>query len=160
MLAQSLELVMELVFTVYLCGITQLQSIKVHKTALNAEEYVKWDYFKSTQAINKAKDQGYAVFSVEQSANSSKLNEYDFPEKTALIFGNEITGIGPAIMESSDKVISFHGEAKLSECIYLCWNSCILYKNETMKTIQPRIITGKYKGFRLSVPNNAKANYR
>jgi 16S rRNA (guanine966-N2)-methyltransferase len=25
-----------------------------------------------------------------------------------------------------------------------------------MKTIQPRIITGKYKGFRLSVPNNAR----
>jgi len=95
------------VHNIYLCGITPTpEHKKVHKTALNAEEYVKWDYFKSTQeAINKAKDQGYAVFSVEQSANSSKLNEYDFPEKTALIFGNEITGIGPAIMESSDKVI-------------------------------------------------------
>ncbi|CAG1022876.1 tRNA (guanosine(18)-2'-O)-methyltransferase [Patescibacteria group bacterium] len=95
------------VHSIHLCGITPTpEHKKVHKTALNAEEYVKWEYFKSTQeAVNKAKEQGYAVFSVEQNANSSKLNEYDFPEKTALIFGNEITGIGPAIMESSDKVI-------------------------------------------------------
>lgn len=92
---------------IYVCGITPTpEHKKVHKTALNAEEYVHWEYFKTTEeAIAKAKQQDYAVFSVEQHPNSKELNEYNFPEKTALVFGNEITGIPPAIIELSDQVI-------------------------------------------------------
>lgn len=93
--------------TVILCGITPTpEHKKVHKTALNAEEYVDWEYYKSTEdAIKTFRDKGYKIFSVEQSNSSKEINQIELPEKIAYIFGNEITGISPAISQLSDSTI-------------------------------------------------------
>mgnify|MGYP005838783541 CR=1 FL=1 len=92
---------------VLLCGITPTpEHKKVHKTALNAEEYIKWQYFKdTTNAIKYAKELGYKTFAVEQGRNSKALNDIDFDNKTAFLFGNEITGVSPAIISECDGVI-------------------------------------------------------
>lgn len=92
---------------VILCGITPTpEHKKVHKTALNAEEYVSWTYFKETvEAIMHCKNIGFTVYSVEQHNQSKPLNEIELPNKSAFLFGNEITGVAPSISDLCDNTI-------------------------------------------------------
>ena len=92
---------------VFLCGITSTpEHKKVHKTALDAENYIDWEYFKdTTSAIAKVKALGYSVYSVEQDTNSKQLNEITFGSNCAFLFGNEITGVAPSISQICDNII-------------------------------------------------------
>ena len=92
---------------VLLCGITPTpEHKKVHKTALNAEEYIDWQYFSNTEeAIEYAKSEGYSIYAVEQDQTAVDLNEIELSDKSAFLFGNEITGVSPAIKQLSDSII-------------------------------------------------------
>lgn len=92
---------------ILLCGITPTpEHKKVHKTALNAEEYISWTYFKETDtAIEYAKSKGYNVYSIEQHPRSKQLNEINLSDKCAFLFGNEITGVAPSINDLCDNTI-------------------------------------------------------
>ncbi|KAA6308130.1 putative TrmH family tRNA/rRNA methyltransferase, partial [termite gut metagenome] len=63
--------------SVYLCGITATPPHPdIHKTALGAEYTVNWKYIKDTvDAIEELKQNGYVVYSVEQTEGSSMLND-------------------------------------------------------------------------------------
>lgn len=91
----------------YLCGITpDINHKKIIKTALGAEKYVKTTYYKDVlEAINKAKNDGYQIISIEQTENSKNLDENRFNDKVCLIFGNEITGVSLKSLEYSDSVL-------------------------------------------------------
>ena len=56
------------------------------------------------------KDQGYTLWSLEGSLTSSSLfnlSEMDIkPKRIALVIGNEISGIDPDILETSDRLVS------------------------------------------------------
>lgn len=82
---------------IYLTGYTALPGHKeIKKTALGAEDSVHWQQFtNAAEAITKLKETGYKVFAVEQVKESILLNEcnIDFKDKTALVFGNEVTGV-------------------------------------------------------------------
>ena len=60
---------------VYLCGITATPpNTEIHKTALGGEDSVDWEYFKTTEeAVEKLKQKGYFVYSIEQVEGSTKL---------------------------------------------------------------------------------------
>jgi tRNA G18 (ribose-2'-O)-methylase SpoU len=60
---------------VYLCGITATPpNVEIHKTALGGEDSVDWEYFKTTEeAVEKLKQKGYFVYSIEQVEGSTKL---------------------------------------------------------------------------------------
>src|SRR6476469_8712436 len=60
---------------VYLCGYTAHPPHKeIKKTALGAEDSVHWEHFKHiSEALTGLKEQGYRVYSVEQTANSLPL---------------------------------------------------------------------------------------
>ena len=60
---------------VYLCGITATPpNAEIHKTALGGEDSVDWEYFKTTEeAVEKLKQKGYFVYSIEQVEGSTKL---------------------------------------------------------------------------------------
>jgi len=92
---------------VLLCGITPTPDHKkVHKTALSAEKYVSWTYFKNTEdAIKYSSDKGYAISCIEQDPKSKNLNEIKFTTKNAFLFGNEITGVAPSINDLCDNTI-------------------------------------------------------
>lgn len=94
---------------VYLCGITATPPNKdIHKTALGATESVDWEYFEDTkQAIEKLKNNGYFVASVEQAENSISLEKFKIKksEKYALIFGHEVKGVAQDIVSMSDACI-------------------------------------------------------
>lgn len=81
---------------IYLCGYTAFPPHKeIRKTALGADETVHWKHFKKIdEAINELKKLGYALYAVEQAEQSRQLNHLDgIPEKIAVIFGNEVTGV-------------------------------------------------------------------
>ena len=84
-----------LIEAVYLTGYTAKPPHKeIKKTALGAEETVRWKHFTNAGlAIEELKQHGYKVFAIEQVVNSISLEKTKVPDKTALIFGNEVGGI-------------------------------------------------------------------
>ena len=78
-----------------LCGITACPPHReIHKTALGADETVKWRYFETTEAACKAlKAEGYRIFAVEQVEGSLPLQDFEFEPDTAYLLGNEVEGV-------------------------------------------------------------------
>jgi tRNA G18 (ribose-2'-O)-methylase SpoU len=48
---------------------------------------------------------GYRLVGLEQTTNSTKLYEYAFPRRTALVIGNERAGIAPDALELLDDCV-------------------------------------------------------
>lgn len=98
-----------MVTSLYLCGYTpQPPHRDIHKTALGATETVNWQYFDTTMgAVQTAKSMGYKIVAVEQAHDSTQLNEFTIAadEKTALVFGNEVTGVNDEVMQMADACI-------------------------------------------------------
>lgn len=95
-----------IVKAVYLCGITACPPhVEIHKTALGAEETVDWTYFKDAiEAVNKLKENGYTVCSIEQTKGSVMLDklQLDKHKKYAVILGNEVKGVQQTVVDNSD----------------------------------------------------------
>jgi len=91
---------------VYLCGITSVPpSAEIHKTALGAEDSVKWVYFKTAvEALESLKKNGYEVYSIEQAHGSTMLQDFTpiYNNRYAVIFGNEVKGVHQEVVDASD----------------------------------------------------------
>lgn len=98
-----------LIEKVILCGITATPPNKdIHKTALDAEKSVPWEYFEETEAaILNLQEDGYRVFAVEQVENSISLPDFTpgKEEKLALVFGNEVKGVQQSVVNMCDGAI-------------------------------------------------------
>lgn len=95
-----------LIDKIYLCGITATPPNKeIHKTALDAEKSVPWEYVKNTQdAVILLKEKGYKVMAVEQVEGSIPLTGFipSKNEKLALVFGNEVKGVSQSVINLCD----------------------------------------------------------
>ena len=103
---------------IYLCGITACPPHQeIHKTALGAEDSVRWRYFETAeQAVEQLHQDGYFVWSVEQCEGSTKLQDLNSNENPSLreghrvglkarvgiIFGNEVKGVHQEVIDMSD----------------------------------------------------------
>ena len=78
-----------------LCGITACPPHReIHKTALGADETVKWRYFDTTEAAcQQLKAEGYRIFAIEQVEDSVPLQDFNFEPHTAYLLGNEVEGV-------------------------------------------------------------------
>ena len=101
---------------IYLCGITpgpydifDRPREQLTKVSLGAEKYVKWEHFKSTTKLtDKLKSDGYEILAIEQSKKAIpyyKLQTKNHKQKLALVVGNEIKGLSPAILKRADKIL-------------------------------------------------------
>ena len=83
-----------------LCGITACPPHReIHKTALGADETVKWRYFDTTQsACQQLMAEGYRIFAIEQVEGSVPLQDFVFEPHTAYIFGNEVEGVTEEVL--------------------------------------------------------------
>jgi tRNA G18 (ribose-2'-O)-methylase SpoU len=98
-----------LVEKIFLCGYTATPPNKeIHKTALDAEKYVEWEYAESTcGVVERLKMEGTRVYAVEQTENSILLPLFH-PEKMgkiAVIFGNEVKGVSQEVIDRCDGVL-------------------------------------------------------
>lgn len=114
---------------VFLCGICPVPpSAEIHKSGLGAEDSVGWEHCEDTMvAVERLRDEGYTIVSVEQTVNSVKLDRFRpyatqesaegtsqesaaetsniglIPSKKyALIFGNEVDGVSQEVVDASD----------------------------------------------------------
>lgn len=89
-----------------LCGITsQPPHREIEKTALGATQSVNWTYYTDTlQAVTQLRNEGYQIIAIEQAENSVMLNNFEpqTDKKYALIFGNEVNGVGDDVMTTID----------------------------------------------------------
>ncbi|MFW6290219.1 MAG: RNA methyltransferase [Mariniphaga sp.] len=94
---------------IYLCGITATPPNKeIHKTALDAEKSVDWEYFEKTEdAIKILQEKGYLVYAVEQVENSTSLPDFHPAEnvKLAFVFGNEVKGVQQKVINVCDGAV-------------------------------------------------------
>lgn len=98
--------------SIYLCGITARPPHReIHKTALGADESVDWKYFETTaEACEHLKASGYRIFAVEQVEGSIMLNDFQTPEKSAYIFGNEVDGVDDKALKYCEQAIEIPQE--------------------------------------------------
>ena len=108
----------------YLCGITPAPldrfgrpNSKLLKVSLGAEQFLEWEQIKRTTAlIDRLKKQHYTIIALELSPRAIQFNHYkpphhtseqtpDATQKIALIVGNEVKGLSPAILKRADSIL-------------------------------------------------------
>ena len=98
-----------LIEAVFLCGYTpQPPHRDINKTALGATETVDWIYFPSAlDAVKELKQKNYKVFAAEQTTESISLEKFirNTAKSTAIIFGNEVEGVGNDLLPLCDGFI-------------------------------------------------------
>lgn len=97
---------------IFLCGITACPPHReIHKTALGAEESVRWRYFDTTEeACKYLKENSYVINAVEQIENSVMLDDFVPTQKSAYIFGNEVDGVDDDVLPYCDNAIEIPQE--------------------------------------------------
>lgn len=94
---------------VYITGYTAHPPHKeIKKTALGAEDTVRWKYFKEmADAVADLRSEGYIIFGVEQVSTSISLEKFEQEANTklAFIFGNEVTGVEHKTLELCDGTV-------------------------------------------------------
>ena len=75
------------------------------KSALGAEEFVKWEQKKSIlPLISKLKKEGFKIIAIEQDKKSIDYKKVKLKNKNAFIVGAEVTGIPQSIINKCDVV--------------------------------------------------------
>ena len=79
---------------------------QIHKTALGAEETLKWCRADIDDALKTLKEQGFKIVALEQGENSLNLADSpSFDQKIALILGEEVHGIPQEILANCDHLL-------------------------------------------------------
>lgn len=78
----------------------------IKKTALGAENMVKWEAHRQTHHIlKKLKSQGITIVALELTAKSIDLEDFEPNFPFALLLGNEVTGLSAAMLKYADYVV-------------------------------------------------------
>lgn len=77
---------------------------QIHKTALDAETIVPFEY-QEVPDITGLRDAGYRIVGLEQDERSVMLPEYTPPAKIALLLGEEVEGITDDLRDICDDFI-------------------------------------------------------
>ncbi len=84
---------------------------QIHKTALDAEVIVPFEY-QETLDLELFKNLGYRLVALEKEAKSIPLNEYSTPKKIALLIGEEVHGIEPALLSECEDILEIPMKGK------------------------------------------------
>lgn len=85
----------------------------IAKTALGAEKFLAWKYFKSpVQLIAKLRKEGWRVVAVEQHRRSADYRNIARRKPTLFVFGNEVTGVPEKVLGECDAIVEIpmHGK--------------------------------------------------
>lgn len=82
---------------------------EINKTAIGAEEFMKWKYVEHpNNIIADLKQNGYTVLGMEQTDHSISLNKLDINKyaKICIVMGNEVTGIDDDVLPLLDECVA------------------------------------------------------
>jgi tRNA G18 (ribose-2'-O)-methylase SpoU len=84
---------------------------QIHKTALDAENLVPFEY-QETPDVTQLKTDGYTIVGLEQDMRSIPLSAYKPPEKIVLWLGEEVEGMTAAERDLCDILVDIpmHGQ--------------------------------------------------
>lgn len=92
-----------------LCGITARPPHKdILKTSLGATDSVSWEYVPDVEtSMKQLKENGYAIYAVEQVDTSISLADFIPPQgkQLALVFGHEVNGVSEKALSYADGCI-------------------------------------------------------
>jgi 23S rRNA (guanosine2251-2'-O)-methyltransferase len=108
---------------IYLCGITPEPVDKfgrlrqqLAKVSLGAEKSVPWEkVVGTTRLIDRLKKDKWKIIAIEQNKRSIpyfKIKAKDLEPKTALILGNEVSGLSQSVLERADKILEIPMKGK------------------------------------------------
>lgn len=81
---------------------------RIAKVALGAEQTVPWTYVEEKDAqalVEKLKDEGQKIVSVEQDNRSVDYKEWQQTEDTVFVLGDEVQGVSQDMLNMSDAII-------------------------------------------------------
>ena len=92
---------------VWICGITgHPPSGRIAKTALDAQDYVPWEYREDIHSLLKElKAQGYQIVMLEQTDGSCLYEDFRPKAPVCLVIGNEIEGVTQDLSSYCDAAI-------------------------------------------------------
>ena len=93
---------------IYLCGITGTpEQHGVQKVALGAEKTMPWERAgKTWSLVERLKRQGYRTVGLEKCPEAVPLPGYKPAFPLALVVGNEVAGLTPALRRRLDEVVA------------------------------------------------------
>ncbi len=76
------------------------------KVSLGAEQVVPWEHREHIlEVIQELRNEGYSIIAVEQAPQTVQYTAVDYPQRVAIIFGNEVTGVSREVLELCDRVV-------------------------------------------------------
>jgi tRNA G18 (ribose-2'-O)-methylase SpoU len=70
------------------------------KTALGAEEAVAWSYLADPlEAVRRLSADGFEPVALETSPRAVPMDRFEWPDRVALVVGNEVAGVGAPVLE-------------------------------------------------------------
>ena len=94
---------------ILLCGISGVPPHpELHKTALGAEDSVKWRYENDIiSTLIRMKDEGWTICVLEQVHESVPLDKFvpQRDKKYVIVAGNEVDGVNPEVVDIADIVL-------------------------------------------------------
>lgn len=79
-------------------------TLQIHKTALDAEMIVPFEY-QEVPNLDALKNEGYTIVGLEQDDRSKLIQNYKIPQKIALLLGEEVEGLTPELRAACDDLI-------------------------------------------------------
>lgn len=91
----------------YLCGMTAYPpNLKLAKTALGAFDYVPWTHYpRPLDAVERLQAARIPIVAVEVTPDAVPLARFDWTRPVALVFGNEVRGIGADVLAECDATV-------------------------------------------------------
>jgi tRNA G18 (ribose-2'-O)-methylase SpoU len=93
---------------IFLTGYTPTpdKNKEITKTALGAENFVKWEQYKNiSYLLEKLKKEKYYLVAIEQAENSIPFYKFKPKFPLVLILGNEVRGLDKRILKKVDKTV-------------------------------------------------------
>lgn len=79
---------------------------QIAKTALGAEQQIAFSLHANVvDAMRCARDDGYSIVALEQAPNAIDISVFTPSGKTAILVGNEVSGMSKETLQLADKVI-------------------------------------------------------
>ena len=91
--------------------IHQKLTSQIHKTALGAENLLPFEYQPQLD-LESLKSQEYRIVGLEQDSRSQLLHTYQPADKTALLLGEEVSGIANDLRSQCDDLIEIPMQGK------------------------------------------------
>ncbi len=80
---------------------------KIAKTALGAETSVPWEHHRQAWRLLKLlRQEGIRIAALERTGTSLDISSYSPSFPLALVLGNEVNGLSPALLKYCDDVVS------------------------------------------------------